>query len=74
MHHNINKTNLQRVIMSKQTKSNHNPRNPNICRNCKVNTIGKNRMAFGHTVCQACSTKQESLAEQGEKENNNEQP
>ena len=48
--------------MSKRIKP-HNTRNPNICRNCKVNTIGKNRMAFGHTVCQACSTKEESRYE-----------
>jgi hypothetical protein len=59
--------------MSKQSKHNHNPRNPNICRNCKVNTIGKNRMAFGHTVCQACSKKEEYLVEQEDKENNDEQ-
>jgi len=46
--------------MSKQTKPNHNPRNPNICRTCKINTIGKNRMALGHSVCQACSKREET--------------
>lgn len=46
--------------MSKRTKPNHNPRNPNICRTCKINTIGKNRMALGHSVCQACSKREET--------------
>ena len=46
--------------MSKRTKPNHNPRNPNICRTCKINTIGKNRIALGHSVCQACSKREET--------------
>lgn len=42
--------------MSKQQRKHaHNPRNPNLCRMCLTNTIGKTRLAYGHTVCQACS-------------------
>jgi hypothetical protein len=42
--------------MSKQQRKHaHNPRNPNLCRVCLTNTIGKTRLAYGHTVCQACS-------------------
>jgi hypothetical protein len=48
--------------MSKRIKP-HNTRNPNICRTCKINTIGKNRMALGHNVCQACSKRVEVKSE-----------
>jgi len=40
------------------SKHKHNPRNPNLCRVCHTNTIGKNRLAYGHTVCQACAKRE----------------
>jgi hypothetical protein len=46
--------------MSKQQRKHaHNPRNPNLCRVCLTNTIGKTRLAYGHTVCQACAKREE---------------
>ncbi len=52
--------------MSKQQRKHaHNPRNPNLCRMCLTNTIGKTRLAYGHTVCQACS-RLETKPTQGE--------
>lgn len=62
--------------MSKQQRKHaHNPRNPNLCRMCLTNTIGKTRLAYGHTVCQACSRLEEPKAiptqgENDEAENN----
>ena len=51
--------------MSKQQRKHaHNPRNPNLCRVCLTNTIGKTRLAYGHTVCQACAKREEPKPEQ----------
>ena len=45
--------------MSKQQRKHaHNPRNPNTCRRCLTNPIGKTRLAYGHTICQACAKKE----------------
>jgi hypothetical protein len=50
--------------MSKQQRKHaHNPRNPNTCRICLTNNVGKTRLAYGHTVCQACSKTDEYKAE-----------
>jgi len=51
--------------MSKQQRKHaHNPRNPNLCRVSLTNTIGKTRLSYGHTVCQACSRLEEPKPEQ----------
>ena len=42
--------------MSKRTKQ-HNKRSANLCRVCLINSIGKTRLAYGHTICQACAKK-----------------
>lgn len=45
--------------MSKQQRKHaHNPRNPNTCRRCLTNHIGKTRLAYGHTICQACAKRE----------------
>ena len=56
----------------------HNPRNPNTCRRCLTNPIGKTRLAYGHTICQACArTNPETLPEvhqSSEADSNEEMP
>jgi hypothetical protein len=53
--------------MSKQQRKHaHNPRNPNLCRVCLTNTVGKTRLAYGHTVCQACAKREEPKPTEGD--------
>ena len=60
--------------MSKQRKQTHNPRNPNTCRICLTNNVGKTRLAYGHTVCQACSKVQYDKPNKTDGEGDNNAP
>lgn len=61
--------------MSKQQRKHaHNPRNPNTCRRCLTNPIGKTRLAYGHTICQACARKDPHPTADNQTDNNEEMP
>ena len=61
--------------MSKQQRKHaHNLRNPNTCRVCLTNPVGKTRLAYGHTICQACARTNPETLPQSNTDSNEEMP